>query len=117
KNTGKKNLYAWKGNLYAFKNQLSGDFFNVISEKTRMDYLGVKVNFGSAPDSVEDYIEIVPGNELTEKIKLSGYYQFLPSTHHMILVQSLYLLCVAPRLGKIILHQITFFWPEVTGLL
>ncbi|MGW9902617.1 hypothetical protein [Cronobacter sp. 153480017-3] len=109
KNTGKKNLYAWKGNLYAFKNQLSGDFFNVISERTRMDYLGIKVNFGSAPDSVEDYIEIAPGNELTEKIKLSGYYQFLPSTHSYDIGTVTIPFMRSPKVGKNYLTPDNFF--------
>ncbi|EKM7178108.1 hypothetical protein PVC88_004071 [Cronobacter sakazakii] len=67
--------------MFAFQNQLAGDFFYIIADSVRMDYLGVKVNFGRRPDSVSDYILILPGAELKEKIRLSDYYQFLSGKH------------------------------------
>ncbi|EOV9018260.1 hypothetical protein ACN6UQ_003426 [Cronobacter muytjensii] len=80
-NKSEVSLYVWKGDFFPLKKQLSGDFFNLISEKVRMDYLGAKVNFGAAPDSYSDFIEIVPGGEIKERIKLNEYYHFLPGQH------------------------------------
>ncbi|EKM0666825.1 hypothetical protein RBA25_004355 [Cronobacter turicensis] len=109
KNDGEKSIYTWKGDLYSFKNQLSGDFFNVISEKTRMDYLGIKVNFGSAPDYLEDYIEISPGAELREKIKLNGYYHFLPGQHFYDIGTVTIPFMRSPKVGKNYLTPDNFF--------
>ncbi|EKM7178092.1 hypothetical protein PVC88_004052 [Cronobacter sakazakii] len=74
-----------------------------------MDYLGIKVNFGSAPDSVEDYIEIAPGVELREKIKLTGYYQFLPGTHLYDIGTVTIPFMRSPKVGKNYLTPDNFF--------
>ncbi|WP_105665800.1 hypothetical protein [Cronobacter dublinensis] len=81
KNNSDKDIYIWKGQMLALKDQLSGDFFNILCDGIKMDYLGSKVNFGSKPDSISDYISIAPEAIFQERIRLNGYYQFLPGKH------------------------------------
>lgn len=110
KNLDVKKIYIWRGNLYSFGNQLSGDFFNVITDSIRLQYLGIKVNFGAGPDAVSDYIVINPGEEIDERIKLNSYYQFLPGEHQYD-IGTVYIACTyTPGTGDEYLSPDTAFW-------
>ena len=110
KNFDVRKIYIWRGDLYSFGNQLSGDFFNIITDAIRLQYLGVKVNFGAAPEDVSDYIVVAPGEEVNERIKLNSYYQFLPGEHQYD-IGTVYIACgYTPRINGDYLSTNMDFW-------
>lgn len=110
KNLDVRDVYIWRGDLYSFGNQLSGDFFNIITDAVRLQYLGFKVNFGAAPEDVSDYIVVAPGKEVNERIKLNSYYQFLPGEHQYD-IGTVYIACdYTPEFRGGYLATNTAFW-------
>lgn len=110
KNLSVKGVYIWRGDLYSYGNQLSGDFFNIITDTIRLQYLGAKVNFGASPELVSDYIVIAPGEEVNERIKLNAYYQFLPGNHRYD-IGTVYIACTyTPGVRDGYLSESMGFW-------
>ena len=110
KNSDIKTVYIWRGDLYSFGNQLSGDFFNIVTDSIRLKYLGPKVNFGAGPELVSDYIAIAPGEEIFERITLNSYYQFMPG-EHLYDIGTVYMACTyTPGTGDEYLTTDTAFW-------
>lgn len=110
KNLASKEIYIWKGDLFSLGNELSGDFFNIISNDIRMDYHGFKVNFGAGPESTSDYIRLVPGEEINESIKLNAYYQFLPGEHQYTIGTAYVPYTYIPGTGDYYFSEETAFW-------
>ena len=87
-----------------------GIFFNIISNDIRMDYHGFRVNFGAESESLSDYICLLPGEEINEKIKLNVYYQLLPGAHQYIIGTVYVPFIYKPGTGYYYFSEGTAFW-------